>query len=137
MGIVRDERGVILGWLAKIAIWVAIGGVILYDAAVLGINFFGLDSAANDIAVTLTRTVTDTRRAGALQCDPKNPGPTGFCAQAVQLAREADARLLSAEVTAESVVMVRLRRRAQTLLVDKIGFIDEWGVATADGRAGA
>ena len=121
-----DERGLIVGWIGKIVIGLALTAVVIYDAGSILINFFTLDSKAEEIAITLTtNTLPGTLTAQDIQDE----------AQA--LATEAKARLLKVEVDpAERVVKITLRRRADTLVVGKLSFTKDWARATAEGQAG-
>ena len=121
-----DERGLIVGWLVKLLVGFAVVTVVLFDAGSIIINFFTLDSKAQEIAISLTTgNVGNTLNQQQIE------------AQAKGLAEEAEARLVSVEVdNVERVVRVTLRRRADTLVVGRIGFIRDWARATADGQAG-
>ena len=120
-----DERGFIASWLAKLAIGFALTALLLYEAGSIGVNFFTLDSTADDIAVKLSLPITPGQipRQDQLEADAR------------ALAKESNARLLSVEIVEGSMV-VQIRRRAKTLLVHKIGPIKDWARATAEGRAG-
>lgn len=122
-----DERGLIVGWIGKIVIGLALAAVVIYDAGSILINFFTLDSKAEEIAITLTTTTF----------------PGTFTAQDIQeeaqaLATEAEARLLKVEVDpAARIVKITLRRRADTLIVGRLSFTKDWARATAEGQAGS
>lgn len=121
-----NERGLIVGWIGKIAIAFIIAGVVIFDAGSILVNLFTLDSTADEIAIELSiRVGTGTPNQQELEQSAK------------ELATAADARLLGVEVDAEKVVRIRLRRRADTLVVERIGFIRNWALATADGQAGS
>ncbi len=127
---IRDERGIIVNWLVKLLIALAVLGVILFDAGSIAANFFGLDSTANDVAIQLSEEV--------------NPGTGCFESPALEasakaLAKEHEARSIDVTVDPEPTCIVRvtLRRRADTLIVGRIGPIKDWAVATADGQSGS
>lgn len=131
----RDQRGIVASWLAKIVIGMAIFGVIAYDAGSIMVNFFTLDSAAKDLAIALSLDVDEQGSAAdftdneifvmaqALVDDPD----TGV----------EDARVLrnGTSVDDEGVIHVRLRRSADTLIVKRIGAIQEWAKATSEGSS--
>lgn len=125
-GLARDERGLIVGWIGKIVIGLAITAVVIYDAGSILINFFTLDSKADEIANSLTiNNLPGTLTAAELQDE----------AQA--LATEAEARLLKVEVDPTArIVKITLRRRADTLIVGRLSFTKDWARATAEGQAG-
>ncbi len=124
MNLQRDERGLIVGWLVKLLIGFVIVGVILFDAGVIIVNFFTLDSKAQEIAIAVT-----TGSVG------ENLTEQQIQERARELAREAEARLVSVEYDSTARhVRVTLRRRADTLVVGRIGWIKDWARATADGE---
>ena len=138
----RDERGVILSWLIKVLVGLAVAGVILFDAGSIMVNFFGLDSTADDLAVAISTEIGAGARepSGVVTnktCKRLNPSaPESVEQEACDLAHDSDAKLVRLEVDSAGVVHVRLRREASTILVGRIGLIDDWGTATANGQAG-
>ena len=124
--LLADERGFIIGWLGKLLIGFVVVGVVVFDGGSILVNFFTLDSTADEIAIKLTVGVTP----GSLRMEIVEP-------QARQLAAEAGARLVNVTVDPTgNNVRVTLRRRATTLVVGKIGPIEDWERATAEGQAG-
>ncbi|HEV3473095.1 MAG TPA: hypothetical protein VG408_07835 [Actinomycetota bacterium] len=122
----RDERGVILGWLGKLLIGLVLTAVVIFDAGSIVINFFTLDSKAEEIAISLSTNLQPTDTTGR-----------GMLEEAQRLAAEAEARLVNLEFDPDTrVVKVTLRRRADTLVVGRISFIKDWARATAEGQAG-
>lgn len=123
--LLRDERGILVGWLVRLALGFAVVAVILFDVGSISVNFFNLDSTANEIAVAV-----------ALDADHRRtlPQQPALEVKARELAKAADARLVSLALE-DRTVIVTLRRRADTLVVDRIGPIRDWGLATADGRS--
>lgn len=118
-----DERGFIISWLAKLAIGFVLVGILVFDGGSILINFFTLDSTADEIAIKLTtgdfgRTLNEA----------------ALTREAEELAKEAGARLVDLTVDG-NLVLVTLRRRADTLVVGRIGWIADWARATADGRS--
>lgn len=120
-----DERGFLVSWLVKLAIGFALTALVLYEAGAIGVNFFTLDSTADDIAVKMSVDI----RPGVV------PRQDDLEAQARALAKESDARLLSVQLIENSVV-VEIRRRAKTLIVHRFGLTKDWARSTAEGRAG-
>lgn len=123
--IVTDERGFIIGWLGKLLIGFVVIGVLVIDGGSILVNFFTLDSTADEIAIELTTNAA----SGTLSVTDLEP-------RARALAKEAGARLVSLSVEG-NVVHVTLRRRAKTLVVGRIGPLEDWTRATADGQHGA
>jgi hypothetical protein len=131
----RNEQGIIADWLAKLVIGMALFGVILFDVGAILVNFFTLDSAADDVAVAVSTDVgagednqfTDQeifKMVKEVVASPDN---------GVQ-----DARVLrrGTGIDDEGTITIRLRRVADTLVVGRIGAIEEWAKATTNGRAG-
>lgn len=122
--LIRDERGLIVGWFGKLLIGFVVLGVVIYDGGSILVNFFTLDSRADEIAVELTTGVSP----GSLSLSSIEP-------RAREAARESGARLISVTIEG-SIVRITLRRKASTLLVGRIGPLEDWTKATADGQAG-
>ena len=122
--LVRDERGLIVGWFGKMLVAFIVVGVTIYDGGSILVNFFTLDSRADEIAVELTTGVAP----GSLSLTSIEP-------QAREAARASGARLVSVTIEG-NIVHVTLRRQASTLVVGRIGPLEDWTRATADGQAG-
>jgi hypothetical protein len=131
----RNEQGIIADWLVKLVIGMFLFGVILFDVGAILVNFFTLDSAADDVAVAVSTDVgagednqfTDQeifKLVKEVVASPDN---------GVQ-----DARVLrrGTGIDDEGTVTIRLRRVADTLVVGRIGAIEDWAKATTNGRAG-
>lgn len=125
----RDERGVLLRWIVKLLLGLAIAAIVLFDVGAIAVNDFTLSSSATDIANALA---TSAQQSGSA-----TPNQTQLETEGQELAKEAGAKLVSVTVdTSARVVKVRLRRRAHTLIVNHIGPIKKWGRATADAQSG-
>lgn len=119
----RDEQGVVTGWLLRIVLVVAGLGIIFFDAGAMAWNYFGVDSAADDIAFDVSeKLATGTKVIGRLE------------EEARRLAKDSGARLVALEITQEEVT-VRIKREADTLIVSRIDAISDWGKASATGSA--
>lgn len=126
VNMIKDERGIIVGWLVRLGVGLAVAAVVLFDAGSIAVNFFGLDSTADEIAVEVS---TDLQPGQPVDQD-------ALQAEAKALAKEASAKLVKVEVDAEGRVHVHLRRVAKTLIVRLIGPAKDWAKATAEGVAG-
>ena len=125
----RDERGLLVSWLVKLVLGLAVAGVVLFDAGAIAVNAFTLSSTAGDIANALA---TSVQQSGSTSINENE-----LEVQAKALANDVDAKLVSVEVdTTARVVRVTLRRKAGTLIVSHVGAIEKWGRATADGQSG-
>jgi hypothetical protein len=121
----RNERGVILDWLAKTVLLLALFGVLVFDGASVAVNFLGLSSTADDIAAAVSTDVT-----GASITDSN-----AVEEEAKLLAREAGARLVSAELDIQGIVHIKVRRRATTLVLGRVPATEKWTKAIATARA--
>ena len=131
----HNEHGIIADWLAKFVIGLVVFGVILFDVGAILVNFFTLDSAADDVAVAIS---TDVRPGEVNQFTDQ---------EILKMVREVvaspdngvqDARVMrrGTGIDEEGVITIRLRRVADTLVVSRIGAIEDWAQATTNGRAG-
>ena len=122
-----DERGVVLDWFLKIAVVGSILVAILFDLGAITVNTVGLESTVDEIAHSLSVSVAD---------DSLNGADAAALIEAVRpTAESAGARVAKVSVDVEGRVNVRIRRRANTLLLAHIGPLSHWAVATADGSA--
>jgi hypothetical protein len=120
-----DERGVIAAWLFKTVLVFVIVGVLLYEGGSIMVNFFTLDSKADEIVVEVTNSITSNEIQENVRAIED---------EAQRLAEEAGVRLVKVNVNAEGTLHVRLKRTADTLVVSRIGAIEDWAKATADAR---
>lgn len=135
----RNQRGVVFNWLLKLLLALAVGGVILFDAGSIAVNFFGLDSAADSVANRISTdiaggTIPESDLRVIKQC-PKTPRLNDLCTALQREARKEDARLVRTTVDQRGTLKIRLKRTADTLIVGKIGFIEGWADATVEGSA--
>ncbi len=133
--ITRDEHGIVADWLVKILLGIAIFGVIAYDAGSIAVNYFSLDSSADEVAVAVSLSVASGPARNY------TPDEIYRLAQAQVEAEDggvADARVLreGTGISPEGIVHVRLTRVADTLIVKRIGPAKKWARATVDGQAG-
>ena len=113
----------VLSWLARMVVAVVVVGTLLYDTAAVGVNYFALDADANKMALELSN-VTGSENPWTLE------------RAARRLARDAEAHLVSVRSEPDrEVVLLKVKRQASTLVLDRIGPVAEWATATATGRA--
>lgn len=132
----RDERGIIADWLVKVVVGIVVFGVIAFDAGSILVNYFTLDSGANDVAIAVSTTVATAGKANQftdaeifdLAKSEVNAEDRGV--EGARVMRD------GTRIDETGVVHVRLRRVADTLIVKRIGAIAKWARATADGQAG-
>lgn len=132
----RDERGIIGDWLVKLVIGFAVIGVIGFDAGSILVNYFTLDSGADEVAIAVSLTVgtsgaasnytdEEIRDLAIAQVNSEEAGVEG-----AKVLRQ------GTNIDQAGVVHIRLRRVADTLIVKRISAISKWARATADGQAG-
>lgn len=124
-----DERGVIIDWLGKTLLVFMILGFFAFEAGAVLVNFFSLDSKADEIAITVSTEISD----GSLE-----PTNTFALKQATRpLAKEAGAKLKAVVYNpADGTLQVVIKRQASTLLMDRVDAFDKWTVAESTGKAG-
>jgi len=123
----RNERGVILDWLLKVVLVLALVGVVVFEMASLVVNHVGLDSAANDIALAVSTSVSS--RGFTSQADLEE--------EVGSLAKEAGARVVKVRLNeVEHRLRIKLARRAETLIVGRVPALRPWTRATAASSAG-
>jgi hypothetical protein len=106
-----DERGVVIAWLSRLVLVLAIGGLLAYDAGAMLVNYFTLGSSAEDLAYELSADI----ESGTV-----TPRAPDLANRAEELARGKGVRLLRAEVGAEGILHVAIKRRAETLLAQYV-----------------
>lgn len=136
---VRNERGIIVNWLVKLILGLAIGGVIIFDTGSIVVNYFGLDNAADEIANQIATDITAGKFSGAEiqtlnSCD-RRPTTNQICTSIQEKVKAHDARLLKVTVDLKGTLKIRLKRTADTLVVERIGPIEDWGTAIGEGEA--
>jgi hypothetical protein len=113
-----------MDFFLKVIIGLIIGGIIIFDAGSIAVNFFSLDATADDIANAVStgggQSIDVTQRE--------------IETEAAILAEEAGAKLIGAELDEEGFVTITLRRSADTIVAGKIGWFDGVTRVTADSR---
>jgi hypothetical protein len=131
----RDESGIIVSWLVKIVLLLAVIGVVGFDLGSIVVNNVTLDSSAETVAVSVS-LIVDEAPAGVLP----DTRIYELAVEAVESETEGvtGARVLrkGTEIDDEGIVHIRLRRSADTLLAGRIGPLERYTVATANGQAG-
>lgn len=122
----RDEQGVVVTWLVQILLVIAVVGIVLFDAGSIAWNYFSVDSTADEIALDVAGSITESR--SGIQ-------PVLIQREARRLARESGVRLIGPVTVTGDSVEVRIRREADTIVVGRVGAIADWAEATATGSA--
>ncbi len=121
MSPLRDERGVIIDWLARTVLFLALLGLVLFDGASATVNYLSLQRVADETAAAVSADLTGSSR----------PTESQIAEEAAPLAEEHGARLLKAEMDAQGVVLIKMRRTATTLFLGRISAAKKWTRATA------
>jgi hypothetical protein len=122
MNLYSDERGFIAGWAVKLALFLALLGIVIYDGAAIAVNHFQLGGYSNDVAIELSSSARDKSML-MLEREAK------------QAARVWDARVVRVELNADkSILSVTLKREATTLVLSRVSRFSDWGRTTATGR---
>ena len=129
----RNERGVIISWLFKLVLFLALVGVIVFDAGSILVNVFTLDSAADDTAIALS-LIVDPDEFGTNDQQVFDQASL-LVASDTTLAGDAKVIQNGTHVDEQGVVHVKLRRVADTLVVEQFTALRKWARATAEGSA--
>ncbi len=135
----RNQRGIIVNWLVKLIIGLAIGGVIIFDTGSIVVNYFGVDNAADEIANQIAIDITTGKYSQSEfqtlnSCD-RRPTTNQICTAIQEKVKEHDAKLLKVTVDLQKNLKIRLRKTADTLVVGRIGPIEDWATAIGEGEA--
>ena len=124
MTLLQDERGIVVHWLTKLVIFLALLGVVIYDGSALAVNSFQLDSLVDEIAVEVSTSAGDGRSQFELE------------QEAGKMARKQGAKLVELEVDdLERSVIVTVKREADTLVVNRFSQTEDWGKMSATSRS--
>ena len=120
--LVSDERGIVVNFLIKLVIGLALAAFILSEAGQIIFARISAEDAADRAAQAAAREYEDS---GDIETAHR---------VAVDEAEDDEAKLKKFVVNpADGSVRVVVRKRASTLLVDKIGFME--GLTIAEGKA--
>lgn len=121
----RDERGFVVGFFVRLAIFLALVGLVVIEGGAGLWARFQVKDAADSAAVQAADQLKTTGSADAARAAAED-----FIAR-----RDPAIRLRSFEVDHEGTVRLVLRKKANTVLVQHIGFLEGWQIATATGEA--
>ncbi|HEX2057369.1 MAG TPA: hypothetical protein VHI71_03285 [Actinomycetota bacterium] len=128
-----DERGIVVSWLVRVVLGLAILGVVLFDAGSIVVNFFSLDGTADEVAVAVAADLASgVDPVVNLRCNRRSRDV--LCRKAYETAREKGVKIKSAYFDQQGVFHVELKRTADTLIVGRIGPIEDWATATASAQ---
>ncbi len=122
----NDERGVVLGWLVKLVVFLSVLGLVLFELGAITVNYFGLDTSADDIAVAVS-TVAQAGTSSEAQLQE----------EARIRAKDVGAKLVDLKLNEQQQTLkIVLTRKASTLLLHQIDPIKGWGKATVTAESG-
>ena len=124
----RDERGIIGSSLVRYAVILVVLGVIAIEAGSILFTYIRLQNAADSAAITAADVWADTR----------DPRAARRAARAeLDLKDQENASIIGFEADSAPELEVRftLRKAAPTLLVQRIGFLEELGIVEVDAVA--
>jgi hypothetical protein len=118
-----ERGGIVVGWLVKIVVSIAIIGFFLFEAGAIIVAHVNADTAATDAASEAAFAVA----RGASDEEAK--------AAAVEEARKAGVTVVAFAVATDGrSVTLTIEKRAPTLLVQRIGFMKSWAVVRVTRR---
>ncbi len=125
MNLHSDERGFVAGWAVKLLIFLALLGIVFYDGAAIAVNAFQLDGISQEVAVEVTEAAGgETNSIPLLESSAR------------RIARTHDTHLVSIQLSDDKEVLrVTVRRDANTVVVDRVDQISDWGRTEATGKS--
>ncbi|MDQ5874734.1 MAG: hypothetical protein M3526_05070, partial [Actinomycetota bacterium] len=96
MSPLKDERGVIVDWLARTVLFLALLGLVLFDGTSAAVNYLSLQGVADETAAAVSADLTGS----------SNPTEAQIAEEAAALAAEHGARLVKAEMDSQGVVLI-------------------------------
>jgi hypothetical protein len=121
----RDERGIIRGLIVQAIVMFALLGVAIYDGGQVlfaQVKAHTAAGAAAEAAVDVLATTGNEVQARAAAEDAAH-------------AKLSDARIVSYEHTPQGAVVVTVQVEADTLVVSRVGFMEDAGVQHGTERA--
>ncbi len=120
-----ESGGIITGWLIKLAVSLAIVGLVAFEAGAIVVARVGVESTAGDAA-------------GAAADEFARSGDEKAAEAAARALAEKEGATLESFAVEEGgkAIVVTVVKEASTVLVDRIGFIEAWAVARSTRRRG-
>jgi hypothetical protein len=124
MAIKRNQDGVVVSWLMKLALFTAVAAFILLNAGAIVTNMFSLSDKADEIAISLSTTMAGhTLSTYQLQQEGE------------QMASKSGAKLVKIWVDDQNVLHVKLKRAANVALIDRVKALKKFIVAKETGSS--
>lgn len=119
----RDERGFLIGSVAKLVIFLILLGLVLFEGGSVIWARLSAQDTADAAATTAVTTYRDTRNIRRAHEE----------ALAIVARKDPLAKMTSFEVHSDGGVTVRVRKEAETFVIQHIGFLK--GLTVARGAA--
>lgn len=124
MRLIRDERGIIVGWIVKLFLGLALFGIALFEAGAIIVS-----------RVTIDRISIDAAQEAGLEYG-RSKSTTKARKVAETFAEQNDAELLDFEILNDGErILVTVEKHASTLFVDRIPGIKDYATARATNTA--
>jgi mannitol-specific phosphotransferase system IIBC component len=124
----RGEDGIIVGWILRIVVGVAIAGLLLFEAGAVVIATVNADNAARSAAQEAVATYAHSHNLEDAKKDAQKQA-------AAEDAVVVEFSATSAGAGGQSSATVTVRKTAKTLFIHKIGFLKRFASSTATSTA--
>lgn len=115
----HDERGILIGALARLLIFLAILALVLYEGGAVIWARLSAQDIADSAATAAVTTYRDTMDVRATQAE----------AAGIVQNRDPDAEMTDFDVHGDGSVTVRVRKPASTIVIQHLGFLEGFTVA--------
>jgi hypothetical protein len=127
MNPMRNQRGVVVEWLLKIVIFIAVAGVVLFDTGSIVVNRLSAQATAEDVATVAANEV-------AFAETDINPIDLEEAVEAE--AEKRDVKVLKFDYDPEEgILSVRIRKKALTIVAGRFDVFKDWIRATGEATA--
>lgn len=123
-GPARDAGGVVVGWLTKVTVVAAVAGLVTFDALSIGAARMSVEDAG---ALAAREASADYRRTGSVQLAYNAAAAAAYDANPLNVVPTQTFEPLS-----DGRVRLTVTRKAPTLVVHRIGWIEHWADVRAD-----
>lgn len=118
-----DAGGIITGWLMQMLVFMAVVGVLVYEIGSIGVTAVGLDDISRDVARAAALNYRETRNLAKAT------------AAAQERAEEFEVQIVVGPEVDDGDVVVTVSEQAPTLLVHRVGFLEDFSRPSVTGRA--
>ena len=122
----RDSGSIVLGWLTKLAVTLAVLGLLAFDGIALVTTTFSATDQANAVASVAAETYKRTHDVQMAYNDAVT--------EAAKNNETVEAKTFQAQPT-DGHITLRIHKKATTLWLHKVGFLKKYADITATGEA--